>query len=53
MYVHVEHYIDDDNYAEWLASNGIESDIYSLEDPDLLTEYVEAFCDSGQVVKIL
>ena len=53
MYVHVEHYIDDDDYANWLVGNGIEADVYALEDPDALIEYIETFGGYGTVVKVL
>jgi hypothetical protein len=41
MYVNLEYYIDDTDYADWLRSNGIEYDEFSMVDPYLIREYIK------------
>lgn len=52
MYVHLEHYIDDADFEQWL--NGMDlcvDDAY--HDYSLIQEFLENHGDSGQVVNIL
>lgn len=54
MYIHVEHYIDDADFEDWLKGNGItDVDVYDLRDNALIMEYLEIRGNSGDIVKIL
>lgn len=52
MYVHVEYYIDDSDFEDWLAADGLSLDD-GLDDWSLISEFIENRGDSGEIVKVL